>query len=177
MIPTDHGAGALRQVLLALFLLGSLGTGGELLLVGHFEDPWQWLPLGLLGAGLALLGLYAAVRSRPVLGAFRALMVLLPPSALVGLILHYRANVEFALESHPDLRGGALLWEAVQGTAPPTLAPGVMVLLGLAGLGYAWRHPGTRRDEGDEERRRETKETKGTKGTKVGETVTKGYGP
>lgn len=138
---SEHHTGALRQLLLTVFLLGALGTLGELFLVGHFEDPWQFLPLGLLGGGLLVLGLHTLARSRPTLAAFRAVMVLLPPSALVGLILHFRANMEFALESHPDLRGGALVWEAVQGTAPPTLAPGVMVLLGLAGLGYTYRHP------------------------------------
>jgi hypothetical protein len=150
MTPPDHEAGPLRQMLLAIFLLGSLGALGELLLVGHFEDPWQLLPLGLLGAGLLTIGVHALTRSRVTLGAFRLVMVLLPPSALVGLIQHYRANVEFALESHPDLRGGALLWEAVQGTAPPTLAPGLMVLLGLAGLGYTYRHPALYTTKGDE---------------------------
>jgi hypothetical protein len=134
--------GTLRGILLAIFVLGAVGTAGELLLVGHFEDPWQWLPLALLGAGLLTLAAYGVTRGRLALGAFRGVMVLLPPSALVGLILHYRANTEFALESHPDLAAGALLWEAVQGTAPPTLAPGAMILLGLAGLGYTYRHPG-----------------------------------
>jgi hypothetical protein len=133
--------GTLRGILLAIFVLGAVGTGGELLLVGHFEDSWQWLPLALLGAGLLALVAFGVTRSRLVLGAFRGVMVLLPPSALVGLILHYRANTEFALESHPDLKAGALLWEALQGTAPPTLAPGAMILLGLAGLGYTNRHP------------------------------------
>jgi hypothetical protein len=133
--------GALRGILLAIFVLGTIGTAGELLLVGHFEDPWQWLPLALMGAGLAALGAFGVTRSRAALTAFRGVMVLVPPSAVLGLILHYRANVEFARESHPDLAAGALLWEAVQGTAPPTLAPGAMILLGLAGLGYTYRHP------------------------------------
>jgi hypothetical protein len=141
MAGSDDTLATLRAVLLAIFVLGAVGTAGELLLVGHFEDPWQWLPLGLLGAGLLALAAHRVTRSRLALGAFRGLMVLLPPSALVGLILHYRANTEFALESHPELRGGPLVWEAIQGTAPPTLAPGVMVLLGLAGLGYTYRHP------------------------------------
>jgi hypothetical protein len=110
--------------------------------VGHIEDAWQWLPLALLAAGLLALAGYATTRARLALGVFRGLMVLLPPSAIVGLILHYRANAEFALESHPDLAAGALMWEAIQGAAPPTLAPGAMILLGLAGLGYTYRHPG-----------------------------------
>jgi hypothetical protein len=131
----------LRGILLAIFVLGAVGTAGELLLVGHYEDPWQWLPLVLLGTGLLTLAVFGVTRRRLALGVFRGVMVLLPPSALVGLILHYRANTEFALESHPDLAAGALLWEAVQGTAPPTLAPGAMILLGLAGLGYVYRHP------------------------------------
>jgi hypothetical protein len=139
------------MVLLAIFVLGALGTAGELLLVGHYEDPWQWLPLALLGTGLFALGVFGLTKGRPALLAFRALAVVLMPSALVGFILHYRANAEFALESHPDLKAGALMWEAIQGAAPPTLAPGAMILLGLAGLGYTWRHPAlARRGEATE---------------------------
>jgi hypothetical protein len=70
--------GTLRGILLAIFVLGAVGTAGELLLVGHFEDPWQWLPLGLLGLALLALAAYGVTRSRPALQAFRGVMVLLP---------------------------------------------------------------------------------------------------
>ncbi len=49
-------AGGLRRALLAIFILGVVGTAAELLLVGHTEDPWQWVPLGMFGISLLVLG-------------------------------------------------------------------------------------------------------------------------
>lgn len=135
----------LRSLLLTVFLVGALGTGGELLLVGHFEDPWQLVPLALLAASLLAIAAYGLFRHGTALRAFRALLLLFPPSAVVGLYLHYRANVEFKVETYPELRGFRLFWEAIQDAAPPSLAPGAMLLLAAAGLGYTLQHPALRR--------------------------------
>ena len=43
---------ALRGFLLILFLIGTLGTGAELLLLEHFEDVWQYAPLILMVPGV-----------------------------------------------------------------------------------------------------------------------------
>jgi hypothetical protein len=59
---------------------------------------------------------------------------------LVGLYLHYRGNVEFALERDPSLSGARLLWKALRG-ATPALAPGALSQLGLLGLLYTYGHP------------------------------------
>jgi uncharacterized membrane protein len=131
----------LRRFLLAVFLLGAVGAAGELLLVEHYEDPWQYAPLVLIGTSLLVLAVHGAVRGRWTLQAFRVLMVLFIPAGAAGLMLHYRANIEFVAETYPDLMGWRLFWDAVRGTAPPSLAPGAMVALALAGLGYAHRHP------------------------------------
>ena len=56
---------------------------------------------------------------------------------IVGLILHYRGNVEFELEMHPAASGLALFWESVR-SATPALAPAAMIQLGLLGLVYAY---------------------------------------
>jgi hypothetical protein len=130
----------LRRFLLAVFLLGAVGTSGELLLVEHFEDPWQYTPLVLIGASLLVLAVHGAARRRATLHVFRVLMVLFVPAGAAGLMLHYRANIEFVAETYPDLMGWPLFWDAVRGTAPPSLAPGAMIALALAGLGYAHRH-------------------------------------
>lgn len=131
----------LRRCLLAVFLLGAVGTAGELLLVGHFEDPWQYTPLVLIGASFVVLGVHAVGRHGFVLRAFQGLMALFVIAGAAGLMLHYRANVEFQAETYPELRGWHLFWDAVHGTAPPSLAPGAMMALALCGVGYTYRHP------------------------------------
>jgi hypothetical protein len=129
-----------RTALLALFALGALGTGTELLLLGHFEDPWQWTPLVLVGASLATLGWHALAPGRASVGAFRALMLLFALSGILGSGLHFRGNVEFEREMHPDGTWWELFRGAIAG-ATPALAPGTMILLGSIGLLYTYRHP------------------------------------
>ena len=46
----------LRRVLLAIFVLGVAGISGELLLMGHHEDFYQQIPLGLAALSLAAAG-------------------------------------------------------------------------------------------------------------------------
>ncbi len=134
------GAPALRGALLALVLVGAAGLLAELLLLEHWDDPWQWAPLGLLAAVLAL---GPALWRRPgaaTLRLFRALMLLCVAAGAAGVVLHYLGNAEFETESDPALTGLALFWAAVRG-ATPALAPGAMAQLGAVGLLFAWRHP------------------------------------
>ena len=141
---TGPGAEAtlLRRALIAIVVLGTAGLLAELGLLEHWDDPWQWAPLVLLGVGL-LLALAAALRPGPrVLRAFRGLMALYLLAGLLGVFLHYRGNVEFEREREPSLRGLPLVWEALRG-ATPALAPGALAQLGLLGLLYAYRHPAT----------------------------------
>jgi hypothetical protein len=131
----------LRRFLLATFLLGALGTAGELLLVEHYEDPWQYTPLVLIGVGFVLLAVHAVWPRRATVFAFRGLMAGFAVASVAGLMLHYRANVEFVAETYPELIGWPLFWESVRGVSPPSLAPGAMLALALAGLGFTYRHP------------------------------------
>ena len=52
-------------------------------------------------------------------------------AGFAGFYFHYRGSVAFKLESKPSLKGWALFWEAMGSKAPPPLAPGVMIQLGL----------------------------------------------
>lgn len=122
-------------------LLGLLGTGAELLLVGHTEGSWQLVPLALIAAGLVLAAWSALHGRRAVLRALQGVLVLHVAAGLVGLFQHYQANVEFEREMYSSLRGIELFWKAIQGASPPTLAPGAMILLGLLGLLSTYRHP------------------------------------
>jgi len=137
-------AGPMRGILLTIFLLGVLGTGAELLLLEHTEDLWQWVPLLLIALSLAALILHAAIRRAASVRIFQATMVLFLLSGVAGLLLHYKGNVEFKSETNPSLAGLELFWEAMKGKAPPALAPGVMIQIGLLGLAYTYRHPALR---------------------------------
>ena len=124
-----------RGALLGLFVLGAGGTGVELLLLGHTEDFWQWVPLVLMAASLVTLACRVSARGPRSLRLFQGTMILFVLSGGVGLWLHYHGNAEFELEMYPALRGFELFRESVTG-ATPTLAPGTMLELGLVGLLY-----------------------------------------
>jgi hypothetical protein len=127
-------ASALRRFLAAILFLGMAGLLAELWLLGHVEDFNQLIPVGLLAAGLALLGWIVARPTRGGVMLWRALMALFVVAGLTGSLLHFRANLEFQLEVDPSLSGSDLFWKAAYAKSPPALAPGVMVQLGLIGL-------------------------------------------
>jgi hypothetical protein len=132
--------GTVRRALLGLFVFGSLGTGTELLLLEHMEKRWQPVPLVLLALGLVFLAAHVLASSRLFVRLFQGAMLLFLAGGVAGTLLHFRGNVEFEEEMHPDGTRWELFRGALQG-ATPTLAPGTMILLGAIGLLYAYRHP------------------------------------
>lgn len=139
------------MVLFAL-LLGLLGTGVELLLLEHFEDTWQIVPLVLIALALVALGAHAVLQGPGPIVAIRIVMALSVASGGIGVALHYRGNAEFEREMYPSIAGVELFAKSMTG-ATPALAPGNMTLLGLIGLIYSYRHPalhpGRRDDHGE----------------------------
>lgn len=131
----------LRRGILAVFLLGSTGSLVELILLGHYEDLDQFIPLVLLGGGLLLAAWMSLSTSRLAGRAFQGTMALFIVAGLTGMGLHFQANREFQLEVNPSLAGWPLVLKSLQAKSPPALAPGVMVQFGLLGLAYTYRHP------------------------------------
>lgn len=135
-------------MLLGLLAFGLVGTVSELLLIGHYDDWWQLVPLVLIGTSAVALCRVAWSWSAGAVRVFRVCMLFLMLSGAIGSILHYRANMEFQLEMDPTLGGVALMSKVLHAKAPPALAPGNMALLGLLGLVGVWRisdHPTTTR--------------------------------
>lgn len=133
----DH---PLRRWILLTLLIGLPGVFTELLLLGHYEEPWQYAPLVLLGVGLVVV-LWAALKpGRTALLVVNVLGILYLGAGVLGVLLHYRGNAEFEREMYPDRAGFELVRESLTG-ATPALAPGTMVLLGLLVLAFAYRHP------------------------------------
>jgi hypothetical protein len=141
--PLD-GVAMIRRLLLALVAIGATGLEVELLLLEHWDSTVQYTPLVLLGVVLAAVLLVWRRPSSATVRFFQVVMGLCVVAGVVGIVLHYRGNVEFELE-HEPLHGWKLFWEAIRG-ATPALAPGAMAQLGLLGLVYCYRHPALRRD-------------------------------
>lgn len=141
----ERALAILRALLLAVLALALLGTGAELLLIGHTEEIWQLLPLIAIGLGLPAIGLLALRPARPVVQLFRVLMGLFMVMGVLGLVLHYKGNAEFELEMRPSMAGFELVWNSLTG-ATPALAPGSMIQLGLLGLLCTLRHPALERE-------------------------------
>lgn len=129
---------SMRQLLLALVFLGIIGLETELGLLRHADSLSQWIPHIVLVVGLVSVVL---VYLKPgTIRAFQTVMAMFVIVGVLGVYLHYRGNVEFALERDPSLSGMKLLWKSLRG-ATPALAPAALSQLGLLGLVYTYRHP------------------------------------
>ena len=129
-----------RKFLFAILALGMIGSLTELILLKHSEDVFQWVPLALLGVGLAVLAWHGFTGSALSARLIRWFMYGFVAAGVAGIYFHYQGSAEFKLESQPNLAGMALFWEAIRAKAPPLLAPGSMVQLGLLGLAYTYKH-------------------------------------
>ncbi len=137
-------ARTLRRAVLAVLLFGSIGALAELILVGHYEDAWQFAPLGLLGLVILVTAVYLRRPSEKLRRAVAGVMWVCIVAGLLGNWLHYQGNSEFEREMYPDRVGFELFRESLTG-ATPVLAPGTMTVIGLFGLTAAWRpRPGSR---------------------------------
>ena len=130
-----------RRLIGLVLSVALVGTLFELVLLEHDETLAQGIPLALLAAGVfALLGVMIRPR-RMVVALFRAVMALLIAAGVLGLVLHFRANLEFQRDLTPTARFMELFWKVMAAKAPPALAPAVLTQLGCLGLVYAYRLP------------------------------------
>ena len=149
MEQNSERAQRVRPWLLGILVLGLVGTEIELVLLKHYEEPSQWVPRADRGDGRrAGVGWRGGRRGQPARAESADGDV--PGGGRVGVLLHFRGAIEFQLEIDPDGPRWELIKKAVQAQAPPFLAPGVMLQLGLIGLAYSYLGAGsddTRREE------------------------------
>jgi hypothetical protein len=119
----------IRQLLLGLFAFGAAGIGAELMLIGHYTDATQSIPLYLLGAAALTTFWVAVAPSLTALRAFQFVMLLLIGGGIIGMTVHAEVAGEIVRGVRPP------------GPPPPSLSPGVLVQLGLLGLVYTYAHP------------------------------------
>jgi hypothetical protein len=128
---------SLRRWLFWVLVLGLAGTETELLLLEHYEDPWQFVPLVLIVCAVAVLVRHAMRPDAGSLHAMQILMGLFVLTGFMGLALHFRGAAEFQHEIDPAMGTWDLVRKVMRTKAPPVLAPGVMLQLGLIGWAYA----------------------------------------
>lgn len=134
----DHRLSTITTVILAVLTLGMAGLLAELMLIAHYEDATQWIPIALLAAGLVGVAAdFVLARSWTQL-LIQLTMVLVIAAGVLGVYFHYRGSREFQIEMDPQMRGTTLIWHVLRAKSPPTLAPGSMIQIGILGLGYAY---------------------------------------
>jgi hypothetical protein len=134
----DH---TFRKLVLAVLVIGQVGVLADLLVLNHFEDSWQLVPLVLIGLALGAIAWYLLGGGAVSLRLLQVTMALFVVSGVLGVVLHYRGNLEFQLEIDASQHGWELFKKVIHAKAPPALAPGAMAQLGLLGLAYVFRHP------------------------------------
>ena len=128
----------LRGWVLGILLIGLLGTVTELVLLGHYEEPLQFVPLVLIA--VALLAIWWEF-SRHDLASRRAMqivMTLFVVAGFLGFAAHFYGSAQYQLELNPEMDTWELLQKILRAKAPPLLAPGMMLQLGLLGLAYVF---------------------------------------
>jgi hypothetical protein len=131
----------IRRALYGVLVFGLAGTGLELVLIQHYEDPLQIVALVLLAAGLVIALWHGVARDAASVRALQGMMTLFLLAGVVGAGLHYRGGAQFQLEIDSSQTRWQVFKKVMRAKAPPVLAAGVMVQLGLVGLVYAHRHP------------------------------------
>ncbi len=128
----------LRGWILGVLALGLLGTVIELVLLEHYEQPLQLVPVALIVAALAVIAWHLLRPGSASLNVLLALMAFFVLAGFVGFVAHFYGSTEFQLELNPDMGTWELLEKVLRAKAPPLLAPGMMLQLGLLGLAYGF---------------------------------------
>jgi hypothetical protein len=134
-------APALRSWLLVLLTVGLAGTGTDLILLEHYEDSWQLVPLFLIVIALVTIAAFVITRSAIAIRVLQLIMAFCLVAGGLGFGLHYRSNAEKQRNMDPTLTHWAMFKKVIRAKAPPALAPAAMGQLGLLGLVFCYRHP------------------------------------
>ena len=137
----------LRRWILGVMVLGLLGTVTELVLLEHYEQPLQFVPLVLIAAAVAVLAWEFKRHDAASRRALQIVMGLFVLAGFVGFVAHFHGSAEFQLDLNPEMSTWELVEKVLHAKAPPLLAPGMMLQLGLLGLAYVFSDPRYRRGE------------------------------
>ena len=126
----------LRGWILVILVLGLAGTVTELVLLSHYEQPLQLVPVVLIALAMLTLVWHAIRGSSHSLSAILIVMILFVAAGFAGFLAHFQGAAEFQLDLDSSISTWNLLMKVLHAKAPPLLAPGMMIQLGLLGLSY-----------------------------------------
>src|SRR3954468_22119287 len=95
----------LRGWILGILLLGLAGTVVELILLSHYEQPVQMIPVALIALSIAALAWHFLTRDALSLKFLMLVMALFVIAGFAGFVAHFHGSAEFALELDPDIGG------------------------------------------------------------------------
>jgi hypothetical protein len=136
-VGADH-VELLRRWVLGVLVLGLAGTVTELVLLEHYEQPLQLVPLVLIVAAVAAIAWQVMRNDAASLRAMEIIMVLFVLADVAGVAAHFRGSAEFQLDLNPSMSAWELMEKVMRAKAPPLLAPGMMLQMGLLGLAYVY---------------------------------------
>jgi len=128
----------LRLWVLGVLVLGLAGTVTELVLLEHYEQPLQLVPVILIVAAIAAIVWQVMRHTAASLRALEIVMALFVLAGFAGVVAHFFGSAEFQLELNPSMSNWELVEKILRAKAPPLLAPGMMLQMGLLGLGYVY---------------------------------------
>jgi hypothetical protein len=135
------GADRIERLRRWIVIILVLGTVTELVLLEHYEQPLQFVPLALIVAALSVLWWEFRRHDLASRRATQIIMALFVLAGFVGFAAHFQGSAEYQLELNPDMSNWELLEKILRAKAPPLLAPGMMLQLGLLGLAYVFSDP------------------------------------
>ena len=138
MSSADQVVERLRHWVLFILVLGLIGTVTELIFLEHYEQTLQFVPLDLMAVAVTVLVWHVLRPNAASLRALQIVMGLFVVAGFIGMAAHFRGSAEYQLELNPDISKWDLLKKILHAKAPPLLAPGMMIQLGLLGLAYAY---------------------------------------
>jgi hypothetical protein len=137
-VGADSVVERLRLWVLGVLVLGLIGTLTELILLEHYEQALQFVPLVLIVLAVVVLAWHMLQPGTGSLRALQIVMALFVLAGFAGSLAHFNGSAEYQLELNPDMSNWELLEKILHAKAPPLLAPGMMLWMGLLGLAYAY---------------------------------------
>jgi hypothetical protein len=137
-VGADSVVERLRLWVLGVLVLGLIGTVTELILLEHYEQALQFVPLVLIVLAVVVLAWHVLQPGTGSLRAVQIVMALFVLAGFAGALAHFNGSAEYQLELNPDMSNWELLEKIPHAKAPPLLAPGMMLWMGLLGLAYAY---------------------------------------
>ncbi|MFD1064250.1 hypothetical protein ACFQ1Q_13420 [Winogradskyella litorisediminis] len=125
----------IKRIIFLAFTLMVFGTMIELLLLGHYEDVYQLIPISCIALVIIISAILYFLRTKVLKQIFKIILIITAISGLYGAYLHLSSNFEFEIEMQPTATNLDLIIESFTG-ALPVLAPFSMVVLALIGYSY-----------------------------------------